>query len=88
MTYEVHWSRQSRRALTTELPEPVAAACLEFALGPLSDNPHRVGKPLRAPLDGLYSARRGQFRVIYEIHDDAVRVLVLTVAHRRDAYRT
>ncbi|WP_068327073.1 type II toxin-antitoxin system RelE family toxin [Janibacter terrae] len=88
MTYEITWSEQSRRALTADLPEPVAAACLEFVLGALSDNPHRVGKPLRAPLDGLHSARRGQFRVIYEIDDEVVRVHVVTISHRRDAYRT
>lgn len=88
MTYEVTWSKQSRRALTSGLPEPVAVACLEFVLGPLSDNPQRVGKPLRAPLDGLYSARRGQFRVIYEIQDELVRVHVVTISHRRDAYRS
>lgn len=88
MTHEIRWSRQSRRALTSTLPEPVAAACLDFILGPLAENPHRVGKPLRAPLEGLHSARRGQFRIIYEIQDEAIRVLVLTITHRRDAYRT
>lgn len=87
MTFEVTWSRQSRRALTSQLPEAVAVACVEFVLGPLTDNPHRVGKPLRAPLDGLHSARRGQFRVIYEIQDHLVRVHVVTISHRRDAYR-
>lgn len=88
MTYEVTWSRQSRRALTSQLPEGVAVACLEFVLGPLRDNPHRVGKPLRAPLEGLHSARRGQFRVIYEIQDELVRIHVVTISHRREAYRT
>lgn len=88
MTYEVTWSKQSRRALTSTLPEPVAAACLEFVLGPLRDNPRRVGKPLRPPLDGLHSARRGQFRVVYEIQDHLVRIHIVTISHRRGAYRS
>ena len=33
MTYAVEWSRQSARALAIDLPETVAAACLEFILG-------------------------------------------------------
>jgi mRNA interferase RelE/StbE len=36
---------------------------------------------------GLFSARRGEFRVIYEIFDHRIVVEVVTVAHRRDVYR-
>lgn len=87
MTYSVSWSRAAKRAIHSDLPEAVAAACLEFILGALAENPHRVGKPLRGDLEGLYSARRGDFRVIYRIEDAAVTVFIATVRHRRDAYR-
>lgn len=88
MTYRVTLSRQARRALTVELPEAVAAACFAFIDGPLADNPQRVGKALHEPLAGLMSARRGEFRVIYTINDQDVVVHVVTIRHRRDAYRT
>ncbi len=88
MTYRVTVSRQARRALTEQLPESVAAACLEFIRGPLSENPRRVGKPLQAPLDGMHSARRGQFRVIYQVQEELVAVHVVNIGHRRDAYRS
>lgn len=55
-----------------------------FIFGPLAENPHRVGKPLRDELAGLYSARRGEFRVIYEIHEERVAVRVITIRYRRD----
>lgn len=87
MSYEIMWSRQAKRALRHDLPESVAAACLEFVLGPLAENPHRVGKPLRAELEGLHSARRGEFRVIYRIDEHVITIHVLSVKHRRDAYR-
>lgn len=87
MSYEITWSRQAKRALHHDLPEAVAAACLEFVLGPLAENPHRVGKPLRAQLEGLHSARRGEFRVIYRIDDHVITIHVIAVKHRRDAYR-
>lgn len=87
MTYRVIYSSRARRALSDTLPEPVAAACIEFIGGALADNPRRVGKALRPPLDDLWSARRGSFRVIYRIDDDRIAVLVVTVDHRRDVYR-
>lgn len=86
MTYSIVLSPSARRALTVELPEAVAAACAEFIFGPLAENPQRVGKPLRDELKGRYSARRGDFRVIYEIHEALVVVRVIAVRHRRDVY--
>lgn len=52
----------------------------------LAEDPHRVGKPLRLRLEGYWSARRGQYRVIYSIRDDEVLVPVVRIAHRADAY--
>jgi mRNA interferase RelE/StbE len=86
--YGIAFRPAARHALDTQLPEAVAVACVEFIFGALADNPHRVGKPLRAPLEGVYSARRGEFRVLYTIDDGAVTVLVVGIQHRRDAYRT
>jgi mRNA interferase RelE/StbE len=77
----------ARRQLTEHLPEAVATAAYEFIAGPLLDNPYRVGKRLRPPLDDRYSARRGTYRVIYRIDDSNRSVTVVDVAHRRDAYR-
>lgn len=81
-------SRTTRRRIAEQLPEAVAIACLEFILGPLSDNPQRVGAPLRAPFAGQWRARRGEYRVRYEIDEPAARAVVLDVEHRRDAYRS
>jgi len=77
-----------RRQLTEKLREAVAVAAYEFISGPLLENPHRVGKELAAPLAGRYSARRGTYRVIYRIDDQARVVTVVQVAHRKDAYRS
>lgn len=86
MTYRIVYSTKARRALSEVLPEAVAVACAEFIGGALAENPRRVGKALRAPLDGLHSARRGAFRIVYRIDDGAVTVLIVSVDHRRDVY--
>ena len=69
------------------LPEKVAAAVVEFMLGPLLDDPKRVGHHLRGDLEGLLSARRGPYRVVDEIDDEAREVHVLRIDHRADVYR-
>lgn len=69
------------------LPERIAAAVVEFLLGPLIDNPRKVGHPLQRELAGLWSARRGAYRVIYEIDDDNRFINVIRVDHRSDVYR-
>lgn len=89
MTQRVHaiaWTAASRRAVA-RLPEKVATAAVEFVYGSLADNPRRVGKPLKLGLEGLRSARRGDYRVIYRIDDDRPLVTVMAIEHRSDIYR-
>jgi mRNA interferase RelE/StbE len=85
--YELVISPTARRQLTERLPESVALAAQGFIVGPLLDNPQRVGKQLRPPLDDRHSARRGTYRVIYRIDDAYHRVTVVAVIHRSEAYR-
>lgn len=58
-----------------------------MAYGPLRTNPWRVGKPLAEPYDGLWSARRNDYRIIYDIDAHHKVVTVIAVRHRSDAYR-
>lgn len=69
------------------LPEGVAAAIVEFMLGSLIEAPRRVGHPLQRELVGLWAARRGPYRVVYEIDDTTTAVAVVRIDHRADVYR-
>jgi len=84
--YEVEITPEGLRHLH-RLPEKVRAAALESILGPIAKNPQRLGKPLLGELKGLRSARRGDYRIIYEILKDDHVVLIHRVQHRRDVYR-
>jgi mRNA-degrading endonuclease RelE of RelBE toxin-antitoxin system len=64
--YAVAWTAPARRALQRH-PGKIATAVIEFLYASLAANPHRVGKPLQLGLEGLHSARRGDYRVIYRI---------------------
>lgn len=84
--YDVRISARAERDLI-RLPEKVGAACLEFVFGPLADDPHRLGGELRGQLEGLRSARRGSYRVIYRIDDAPRSIDVIHIDHRRHVYR-
>lgn len=85
--YRVRFSPAAKRALTEGLPEAVAAAAFELITGALSENPHRLGKQLNEPLFPLYSARRGTYRIIYRIDEPRHELEIVSVTHRKDAYR-
>lgn len=88
MSFRVVVARSAARRLAEQLPEAVAAACVEFIFGPLADDPYRVGAPLRKPFEGQWRARRGEYRVRYRIDDQEETVYVLDLDHRRDVYRS
>ncbi|MEO7982258.1 MAG: type II toxin-antitoxin system RelE/ParE family toxin [Sporichthyaceae bacterium] len=85
-SYDVVLAPGARRALTDTLPSAAAFAAWEFIRGPLAESPRVVGTPLGAPVEGMWRARRGDYRVRYRIDDSARQVVVLDVDHRRDAY--
>jgi mRNA interferase RelE/StbE len=84
--YELVVTAPAVRAIREKLPEAVALAVIDFITGPLLDNPKRVGAPLRGELEGVWSARRGTYRVLYRVDEDNREVIVLRVGHRRDIY--
>jgi len=87
--YELRIAGPAARTLASRLPEKIAAAVHEFITTTLLEDPHRLGKPLLLPpYQGTWSARRGTYRVLYEIDDDNRIVLVTAVEHRSDAYRS
>jgi mRNA interferase RelE/StbE len=53
----------------------------------LAENPSRVGRPLRFELEGLHSAYRGDYRIVYRIDDRRRTVDILAIGHRADVYR-
>jgi mRNA-degrading endonuclease RelE of RelBE toxin-antitoxin system len=86
--YEIVVTAPAARAIRETLPDAVVFVVIDFITGPLLDNPRRVGAPFRDELEGVWSARRGTYRVLYLIDDDRREVIVLRVGHRRDIYRS
>ena len=80
--FQVEITREGLRHLNL-LPGKVRGAAIQAIMGPIAERPRQVSKPLVGELAGLFSARRGDYRVIYEIDDDRKVVIVHRVQLRR-----
>lgn len=87
MTWHVDFSPSAQRDLN-QVPSRVGPSLLEFIYSGLAENPQRRGKALRREVDGVWSARRGDYRVLYRIGEASHTVQVLRVAGRGIAYRS
>lgn len=77
--------KQSALKEIERLPKPERQRVIA-AIDQLAENPH-VGKLLKGDYSGLRRIRVGDYRVIYEINEGVVLVLILRVAHRKQVYR-
>lgn len=78
-------STVARTLATNRLPRTVIDATIMFIENELTARPRIVGKPLLAPHDGRWVARRGSYRITYQIDGTVVRILDIT--HRSSTYR-
>jgi len=75
--------------LLKKLDKPTARRIVDYMderIAPL-DDPRSTGKSLTGPLGGLWRYRVGDCRIICDIHDDALRVLVVKLGNRKNIYR-
>jgi mRNA interferase RelE/StbE len=86
VTYTVHWARKTVKQLGKL--DRTAQKKIILAVTKLADNPRPHGAKSLVTRPGEYRIRVGDYRVVYEIHDDRLVVLVVAVAHRREIYRT
>ena len=84
--YEIEIKASALKAIHEKLPIKVVDVVLYFIQGPLAENPQRVGKKLDAPFIDKWSARRGDYRIVYGINEAKHLVTVLDVNHRSHIY--
>jgi mRNA interferase RelE/StbE len=60
---------------------------LDKRLLSLQDDPRPPGVRALAGESGVFRLRVGDYRILYEVHDDVLIVLVIEVGHRREVYR-
>jgi len=83
-SYSVEIRRSAAKELDA-LPEKDGLRILS-QIQALADDPRPPGA-IKLSARERYRLRQGDYRVLYEIEDSVLRVLVVAVVHRREAYR-
>ncbi len=88
MTWTIEYADTAIKQLR-KLGKPAARRILDYLDERISglENPRSVGKALTGTLGDLWRYRVGDYRVICDIQDDVLRILVVRVGNRRDVYR-
>lgn len=88
MAWTIEYSDTAKKQLG-KLDRQIARRIVDYMDGRVAnaENPRNEGKPLKGPLGGLWRYRVGDYRVVCEIEDGRLRVLVARIANRRDVYR-
>ena len=85
MVYEIKYSDKAKKELL-KLDKSVALRIHKFLIERVAQNPKNIGGFLQGNLAGFWRYRVGDFRIITEIENDILTVLVLKIAHRKDVY--
>jgi mRNA interferase RelE/StbE len=88
LIWSVEWDERARKELR-RLDRPAQQDILRYVRERLagSQDPRRFGRALRGAKQALWRYRIGAYRLICQIEDDRLIILVITVGHRRDVYR-
>jgi mRNA interferase RelE/StbE len=82
-------SKRTAEKQITKLRREAQQSILHFIGERLAspDNPRQLGKPLEGQKGGLWRHRVGDYRLICDIQDEKITLLMLQVGHRKDVYR-
>lgn len=87
ITFHAEWSQRAQKQLK-KLDKSISELILRWVHKNLDDclNPRQHGKALTANHAGQWRYRVGDYRLIAEIHDEEIVILILSVGHRKEVY--
>lgn len=85
MTWQINWDDRARKELRS-LDKPIQKRILEYLRSRVSSCPLSFGKELVGNKAGLRSYRVESYRIICQIQDEKLTILVIAVGHRKDIY--
>ncbi|WP_434721913.1 type II toxin-antitoxin system RelE family toxin [Mesorhizobium sp. RIZ17] len=88
MAWTLEYARSARKFVETLDPH-TRNRIREFIENRLAylDNPRELGKPLKGPLATFWRYRVGDYRIVCDVQDTRLVILVVTIDHRGDVYR-
>jgi mRNA interferase RelE/StbE len=79
--------RPSAQKFLRKLRDKTLAVRLVAAMRGLANDPRPAGCERLAGSESLYRIRVGDYRIVYQIQDEVLLVLVVKIGHRREVYR-
>lgn len=83
-SYSIEIKRSAAKELTHLPPKDRGRIIARIQV--LADDPRPVGAEKLSGQD-RYRVRQGDYRILYEIEDQVLRIMVVKIGHRRDVYR-
>ena len=81
--FDPHTKREFRK-----LDKQISKRLVRFLKERVAENPRSVGQPLKgSKLGEFWKYRVGDYRIVANIEDDILRILVVKVGHRREVYK-
>jgi len=86
LAWKIEITGEAEKELS-RIDKPAAKRLIRYLRERVSVEPRSLGKSLRGDLSGLWRYRVGDYRVICELYDEKVSVLVIRIGHLKDVYR-
>jgi mRNA interferase RelE/StbE len=83
--YRILWDKKALADLKS-IQHPEAIKIVQKVESYLSQDPFKLGKPLQGNFKGLYRYRFGKYRIIYEVNNMNISIIVVRVGHRSEVY--
>ncbi len=85
MSYQIQLSGRAERQLRKLVP--ATQSLIGIAIDTLATAPRPAGAKKLKGEENVYRIRVRDYRIVYEIHDDELIVLVIKIGHRREVYQ-
>ncbi|MAB67687.1 MAG: type II toxin-antitoxin system mRNA interferase toxin, RelE/StbE family [Bacteroidetes bacterium] len=87
MIWKVEFDDRARKELR-KLDKQTQDRILKWLRSNLAteEDPRRTGKSLKGRMKGLWRYRVGDYRIVSQIEDEQILILVIRIGHRRDIY--
>lgn len=83
--WQIKWDDRARKELRS-LDVPVQNKILNYLQQRVRDNPRHFGRELGGNKAGLWRYRIGDYRLICQVRDDHLVILIIAVGHRKEIY--
>lgn len=86
MNWNLKYTNEALKSLE-KVDKKIKKRILEFLQKRLTDNPRSFGEPLTGNLKGLWRYRVGDYRLICEIKDNQLVIILVKIGHRKEIYK-